>query len=142
MAAKKHTLTVSADDEYTLLGISSDEPDYKLCWLINQKARFSLIRGEDISLYDKKNEKEQLFSFFQYMDENKHIVYRLIGNRAETGYFLPELSNIDYILHIQGDITAESVKEVMTLVSSVSSIRLCVPVDLKRIKSTDRLLLW
>ncbi len=36
MAMKKHKLNVAIEEDFCLLGIVTDEPDFKLCWLINQ----------------------------------------------------------------------------------------------------------
>ncbi|MFC2090151.1 IPExxxVDY family protein [Bacteroidota bacterium] len=142
MAPKKHKLSVSIEEDYCLLGISSDEPDYKVCWLINENARFSLTREDDLVLYNRKNVQEQVFSYFIYEDENTRIIYRLISNRTDTGFFLPELSNIDYVLHIQGDIHPEGISSLLSVISSIPAVRLCVPINLKKLKSQDRLQLW
>ena len=36
MAIKKHKLSLAIQEDFCLLGMVSDDPDYKLCWAINQ----------------------------------------------------------------------------------------------------------
>jgi len=142
LTPKKHKLSVSLDEDFGLLGIASDEPDYKLCWLINDRLQTSFVKIDDLILFNRKAELEQLFSIFLYSDENTMMTYRLIRNRSENGFFIPELKNIDYVLHIQGEITTDDLDKLIKNMGRVSSIRFCVPVDLGRIKDKERLHLW
>ena len=68
--------------------------------------------------------------------------YRLIKNRAEKGYFLDELKNIDYLIHIQGEINTTRISNFMLSVGAMEPVRMCVPTDLSRIMNKERLLLW
>jgi hypothetical protein len=142
LSPKKHKLAISIEENYCLLGISSDEPDYKLCWLINQKLNFSLTRIDNISLYNKKLNSEQEISMFYYHEENTMLSYRIIVNQSNAGYFLADLRNIDYFLHIQGDINPDDISSLIKKVNSIPAIRMCVPVDLTKIKERDRLQIW
>lgn len=142
MSAKKHKLSVSIDEDYCLLGVVSDEPDYKVCWLLNQQMNFSLARTADLKLFNKRLNIEQEVTLFKYYDDNALISYRLIGNKTSSGYFLPELKNIDYLLHIQGVIDLEEITKLIKMIGSIKSVRMCVPVDLSKIKERERLQLW
>ncbi|MEX2428565.1 MAG: IPExxxVDY family protein, partial [Bacteroidales bacterium] len=124
------------------LGIASDEPDYKLCWLINQQLGTSFIKGDDLVVFNSKINQQQEVSLFAYYDENKMVTYRLISNRPSSGYFLSDLKNIDYVLHIQGDVVTNEIDELIGSIIKTEGIRLCVPVDLRRIKEKERLHLW
>ena len=99
MSQKKRKLSISIEEDYCLLGVVSDEPDYKLCWLINERLKFSFTKADDLVLFNKKLDIEQYYPIFQYDDETTMLNYRIIGNRVESGSFLSEMINIDYILH-------------------------------------------
>lgn len=142
MSLKKHKLSVAIEENYCVLGILSDEPDYKLCWLINNSLRFSFIKDEDLSFITHEEELKQSFSLFRYIHENTMLTYRLIKNRSETGFYLKDLQNIDYLLHIQGGIVTEQIKILIARLQDIDVIRLCVPIDLSRIRQKDRLQLW
>lgn len=130
------------EENYCLLGISSDEPDYKLCWFINDKFRMSFMKADNLQVFHKKLNEEQEFSLFQYDDENAMLVYRIISNRSDAGIFLSELKNIDFLLHIQGDLISDDISNLVQQLNSLEAVRMCVPVDLEKLKDKDRLHLW
>ncbi len=142
MTLKKHKLSVAFDEDYCLVGIASDEPDYKLCWLINQQLGTSFTKGEDLVVFNNKINQQQEVSLFTYYDDNKMVTYRMISNRSSSGYFLSDLKNIDYILHIQGFVTPNEIDELIGKIIKTEGIRMCVPVDLRRIKEKERLHIW
>ena len=125
-----------------MLGIVSDEPDYKLCWLMNQQTGTSFSRVDDLKIFSKKLNEEQQVSLFIYDDEQRMLTFRLIVNRTSAGYFRPELKNIDYFVHIQGDIIPDEMNEVIGSVNKIQAVRMCVPVDLQKIRERDKLQLW
>ena len=139
---KKHKLDLAIDEDYCLLGVVSDEPDYKLCWMINHSLDMNFERQEDLQLFHPRLKLEQDFSLFSFHDENALITFRIIRNRTENGYYLDELKNIDYLIHIQGEIDASKIKDFIHAVGALKSVRMCVPSDLTRIKNRERLLLW
>lgn len=142
MSPKKHKLSVSIDEDFCLLGIVSDEPDYKLCWLVNQQTGTTFSRADDIKIFSKKLNEEQQVSLFIHYNEKRMQTFRLIVNRTSAGYFLPELKNIDYFVHIQGEIVHDDIDEVIRSVNKIPAVRMCVPVDLQKIRERDKLQLW
>lgn len=142
MAVKKHKLALAIDEDICLLGVVSDEPDYKLCWRLNQSLNMNFEKQEDLELFHRKLDVDQEFSLFYYHDEDSLVTYRLVKNRAEKGYFLDEFKHIDYLIHIQGEIEASRISSFITAVNALEPVRMCVPSDLSRIKNKERLLLW
>lgn len=130
------------EEDFCLIGVVSDDPDYKLCWRINQSHETSFEKLDDLKLFHRKLDDEQLFSIFAFDDEEAMLTYRIINNRSDRGYFLDELKPIDFLIHIQGEINADRISSFMQSVSMLSSVRMCVPVDLARIRNKERLLLW
>ncbi|MFO7668058.1 MAG: IPExxxVDY family protein [Bacteroidales bacterium] len=142
MAVKKHKLEMAIDEDFCLLGMVADQPDYRLCLLINRTLGFDFRKQDDLSLYHKKLDQDQEFSLFEYFDDESLLTYRVIGNRAENGYFLDELKNLDYLVHIQGEIMEEQITSFFRKTATIPEVRMCVPVDLRRIRNKERLLLW
>lgn len=142
MAKKVHRLLTAIDDNIGLIGLSSDESDYRLVWLINEEAGTGFIRMEDLTLYHKKLDSEQAFPLFQYYDDDSLLTYRLIGNRCENGFFLEEVKNLDFLILIQGEVFPDEMERFLEKIGRVTSVRMCVPVDLNRLRSTERLYLW
>ncbi|MGW8316235.1 MAG: IPExxxVDY family protein, partial [Bacteroidales bacterium] len=104
MAIKKHKLEVAMEEDFCLLGVVSDEPDYRLCWMINRQLGMEFEKTDDIKLRHLKYQEEQQFSLFLFEDEETMVTYRIIKNRADVGHFLDELKNLDYLIHIQGEV--------------------------------------
>jgi len=142
MGVKKHKLDLAMEEDFCLLGVVSDEPDYRLCWMINQSLDMDFEKQEDLLLYHRKLNEEQVFSLFSFHDNDSLITYRIIKNRSENAYFLEELKNIDYLIHIQGEISTSRISGFMLSVGALDAVRMCVPSDLSRIKNKERLLLW
>ena len=142
MAVRKHKLDLAMEEDFCLLGVVADEPDYRLCWLINQTLHMNFEKQEDLQLFHPRLKKDQVFSLFHYYDDDALIHFRIIQNRADTGFFLDELKNIDFLIHIQGEINTSRINDFMSSVGALEPVRMCVPSDLSRIRQKERLLLW
>lgn len=133
---------MAIQENFCLLGMVSDEPDYRLCWMLNQTLGTDFQKQDDLELYHQKLEDNQIFSVFSYTDEEALLTYRIIRNRAENGYFLDELKNLDYLVHIQGEISQEKISAFLHGTGTIKGIRMCLPVDLTKIRSRERLFFW
>ena len=142
MAVKKHKLDMAIEEDFCLLGVLTDEPDYKLCWTINRSLGMNFEKQDDLKLFHKKIDAEQVFSNFLFENEEAMITFRIIKNRTDNGYYLEELKNLDYLIHIQGEISTIKISNFMLALGDQEAVRMCVPCDLSRIKNHDRLLLW
>ena len=99
-------------------------------------------KQEELQLFHRKLQDVQAFSLFTCYDEDAMITFRIIKNRTENGYYLDELKNIDYLIHIQGEINTLRISNFMLSVGALEPVRMCVPTDLSRIKNKERLILW
>ena len=133
---------MAIEEDFCLLGVVTDEPDYKLCWRINRAHGLALAKLEDLKLYHRKLKEEQHFQIFASEDEDAMVTYRIIKNRSEEGYFLDELKNLDYLVHIQGELLTERITAFMKAVGALPGVRMCLPVDLGMIRNRERLMLW
>ncbi len=70
------------------------------------------------------------------------VTYRIIKNQSDKGYFLDELKNLDFLVHIQGEIYKDQIGKFMHSVNTLPAVLMCVPVDLARLRNKERLLLW
>lgn len=130
------------EEDFCLLGVVTDEPDYKFCWRINREHGTHLCRMQDLALFHPKLDQEQSFPLFCYEDEDARVTYRVIKNRSEHGFFLDELKNLDFLVHIQGDILTDRINAFIRTVSAFPTVRMCVPVDLAKIRNRERLMAW
>jgi len=142
MAVKRHKLAMAIEEDFCLLGVVTDEPDYKLCWLINQALGTGFLKMDNLELFHRKLGRDQVFTLFAFSDEESLLTYRIIKNRAQEGFYLDEMKNLDYLVHIQGEIAAEKINSFLQGTAAIPGVRMCVPVDLKRIRNKERLFLW
>ena len=136
LALKKHRLEVAMEEDFCLLGVVSDEPDYRLCWMMNTQLGMAFQKTEDLLLNHRRFDEKQLISMFMFEEEDAMVTYRIIRNRADIGYFLDDL------IHIQGEIFPDQLRSFVRAAGSIDAIRMCVPVNLQKIKDKERLMLW
>ncbi len=140
MSKKIHKLSEKEDYPFELAGISSPENDYRLTWSLNNSLGIRLIRMDNLEIYHKRLDDKQTFPQFEYFDEETLLQYRLISNRSETGYLLKEMTKIDYLLQISGDLDEGWMENLIKKLNSVDGIILAFPIDPASLKSRNKLL--
>lgn len=139
MPKKVHKLTEKEDYRFRLVGISSAENDYKLCWSLNQILGINLARIDNLEIYHKRLDDKQAFSQFEYFDEETLLQYRLISNRSVNGYLLEEMTKLDYLLQISGDMDEGWLESLIEKMNSIDGIILAFPLDPTTLKSRKKL---
>jgi hypothetical protein len=94
-----YTLEITEDYDFDLIGLSSHERDYRLAWSLNRNMGWSLIRLDDLICENKKGISSH--PHFRYLNLSDQTIITLIDNKTQEGFFLPELSQFDYILKIE-----------------------------------------
>jgi hypothetical protein len=140
MPKKFHKLTEKEDYRFRLAGIASAENDYKLSWSLNQILGIKLVRMDNLEIYHKRLEDKQVFSQFEYFDEETLLQYRLISNRSANGYLLEEMTNLDYLLQISGDVDEGWLECLIQKMNKIDGIILAFPLDPTTLKSRKKLL--
>ncbi len=103
MKKKIHKLKYTPEYNFSLIGISAHEHDYRLTWSINKKLGLNLVKINDLEIFNKKLNTNQSFSLYAYQDEDSLLDYHLISNKGETGFLVKELQNLDFFLRITGE---------------------------------------
>lgn len=123
----KYVLDNVFDYDFSLLAITSSEPDYKLCIHLNRQLGVNLERDEPVDLNAKNMKNALAFACFCYEDEENFHQYVLLANRSTNpvesaakapttpslfdeespadmkGYLVPELAQYDYLLLLKGE---------------------------------------
>ena len=139
MPKKVHKLREKEDYRFRLAGISSAENDYKLSWSLNQNLGINLVRIDNLEIYHKRLDGKQAFSQFEYYDEDSMMQYRLISNRSINGYLLEEMTNLDYLLQITGEMDIGWLELLIGKMNNIEGIILAFPLDPTRLKSRKKL---
>jgi hypothetical protein len=92
-------LKISASEDYSLLGIVTTEPDYKLSLSLNKRLKISLKNNDSIEI---KGENGEYLNFSKFSDIKgaPDITFNLIANRSDKNILLKKLNKIDYFFQI------------------------------------------
>ena len=141
MSKKIHKLTEKNDLDFILIGITSAENDYRLSWTLNNAWGLQLSRKENLEIFHKRLDDKQEFSQFQYYDDNSLILYRILSNRSPKGYLMEEMTNVDYILQVAGDLDSGMKEQLVRKLKSLDNITLAFIIDPAGVKSARKLVL-
>lgn len=137
---KSHKLTFFEEYDFKIIGITSHENDYHLCWKINQSLDLHLVRLEDLHTFNIKFKINQDFSLYQYSDEDTMAEYHLISNRCENGYFLEELRNIDFLMKISGDMDEQFISDLLSRLRTIEGVTAAFELYPSQLRSREKLI--
>lgn len=139
MKKKAHKLSYSPDFNFILYGISSHQNDYRLIWSVNTELSMNFSRKENLIIKDEKLGEDLEFAMYTCHDENREMKYGIVANRCEKGYLIPELKNIDYLLHLTGEIDEMFQKKLLSDLRNIKSIAAVFLLNVEELKSKKRL---
>lgn len=137
---KTHKLSVKSEYDFILIGISSQENDYRICWSINQELATDLVKTENLKIFNRKFNVAQEFSLYIYENEENLNKFQLISNKCDNGYYIPELKNIDFFLQIFGEGDDEYRNMVIAKLKSIDIVAGVFVIDPEVLKSKERLI--
>ncbi|TSA38319.1 MAG: hypothetical protein D4R64_03350 [Porphyromonadaceae bacterium] len=94
---RRFALSLNTSSPVYGLGLLTDEPDYRLCWLLNQNYSWDLVRSDDILITDKNSSIPQSYACFE-SNANHQPAIKLIGNRSKEGLWLTVFQQVDFLL--------------------------------------------
>jgi hypothetical protein len=118
LKAKIHTLT--ADNNFKLIGIASHLRDYKLSWLLNKELNFKFAHSDDLAISSDQSIFHK-FSTYKYEIEGG-LCFSLIANRSEMAVLIKDHKNLDYILKIDGEISDTILTELIEKIKKLKNI--------------------
>jgi hypothetical protein len=161
----KHTLEIEYDYDFTLIGISSHEKDYRICWALNQKLGLRLAKQESLEIKDKKEQTPSFFSFFSFTDEDAFMEYSVIANFSESksmvltentlfqnddssrsrhkgdnNLLIPEHKQMNYFFVLRGELDPEEVEELVREIREIDIVLTAIRIDVKGLKSKQNLI--
>ena len=137
----KYTLEIEYDYDFVLIGISSHEKDYRICWALNNQLGLNLIKTDALEIKDKKQDDPSFFSLFSFELPDEFMEYFIIANRSEKGLLIPEQKQVDYFFIIRGEIENDKVMDMIRLIKESSLVQTAFRVDVNALKSKQNLIL-
>jgi len=137
----KHVLEIEYDYNFVLIGISSHEKDYRICWALNNILKLDLVKIAPLEIKDKKQDKPSYFSLFEYLIPDEFMEYFIIANQSEKGVLIAEQKNMDYFFIIRGEIDEDKVTEIIKKIKDLSIVQTAVRIDLSTLKFKQNLII-
>ncbi|PKP37638.1 MAG: hypothetical protein CVT98_05845 [Bacteroidetes bacterium HGW-Bacteroidetes-15] len=129
---KKKLIKLEIPPEKSLFyAISCHNPLHKIAWQINKELSLQLKDSEGIH-------KDDLI-FPAHLDEVSFpdFTILIVQNKLEASILIKDLTNIDYIIKFQGNISANTAKEIVGKLKRTSSIIAVIAIDIKNIKGIN-----
>ncbi len=136
MASKKKLL-IQNDYDFLLFGISCGEKLYRLCWALNNQLNVSFSKGKDMEIAEKNQEVQTKFPVFSFRDEETLTDYKVILNKTENKFLVPEYKQADYLLMIQGGIPYSERSSILKKIKEVAFVQTSFEIDPRKIKSKE-----
>jgi hypothetical protein len=137
VAKKIHTLKETMESGHFLIGISSYDNDYRVCWDINNTLGTDLQRTGNFTLFNTKLNTDLVFSLFRYEDDTKCLTYKLISNKAAEGVLVEEWKKIDFLLKISGEITKQEKESLFKKLKDSSLIQTAIVLEPQKQKTAQ-----
>ncbi len=131
----KTRLQIEYDFEFCLVGIVSQEKDYRLCWMLNKLLNINLAKTEE------HNTEHSKHSMYSYVQEELFREYYLIANKGDAHVLIDEHKHIDYFLIIKGALEEDERKHTMDLIKKSDMVSGAYLIDVLSLKSKHNLVL-
>jgi hypothetical protein len=136
-STKKKKLTLETAQDFSALGISSVEKDYRLCYKINKLLEFDFAKNGKLIIHDFATKQKHETECFIYNDEEMHSTLYLVKNRQEAFFIQPIYKQADYILLMQPPPAAEYVSEIKNRLSAIPIIQSTFAIPNDQLKHID-----
>ena len=161
----KYVLENVYDFDFSLLAISSSEPDYKLCIHLNRLLGIALVKENSIDLRARNMKTPLTFSCFLYEDEGNFHHYQLMCNRSANavvatgnvnaapslfdeespadmkGYLVIELAQYDFLLMLKGDGHETLAQSIQPKLKNINFVQAVQRIDPETLPSKMNLLI-
>lgn len=134
-------LQTESDEAILLWGILTGCSGHRLCWEINQAGNYGLARGEDLKVVRNSPAGDTFFSYYRFDDVEEGYYLELIGNHSGGEYFMSELRNFDFLLMVKGELDFFDKQVFASLLKGIACIRSAMPIDDRKLKLRQQLIL-
>jgi hypothetical protein len=142
MAKKILKLQQDREPDYRIVGISTGQKDYKLGHALNKTFNLNFIRIDDVELNTGRPGSYTVHTCLTSDGEDGEIYY-IIANRdhSGTGFFIPEMREIDYFLLMAGITASFQMNELINRIRQIPAINGAYSIEHSTLKSVDAFLL-
>ncbi len=121
------------------MGIASSLREYKLCHYLNQFLQCDFRKLTDLIFESTDRSRKTEYSVFKAGEESDKNQFIVFANKNLGEVLLPEVSNFDYIVQINGKYETEEVSVLIEGIKRFPEVMMTAEVPVKKIKSKERL---
>lgn len=133
----KYKLDIVPEIDFDLIGISCHQPDYKLCWHLNQKVNFKLEKLNDVSLSIQN--KTSRHSYFMFDDVENYMIIELFKNKGNSQILIPDYPSLDYFLKLENN-TQYNLDDLIKQIKELDCILTAVKLEPEEMKFVENLI--
>ncbi|HEX5001227.1 MAG TPA: IPExxxVDY family protein [Bacteroidia bacterium] len=141
--AKKNVIRFDIQDElsFSLMAVSSGNKDYRLCFDLNKALGLHLVRDEDVTVPLTRPGSATVHSCYSCSGTDGEQYY-LVSNkdRNSTGYFVPEMTNINYFFVVSCEIGKREETALLNKLRQIEIIQAAYPIVPASLKSAEAFL--
>jgi len=126
-------LNISSNEEFSLFGIVTSEPDYKISLSLNKKLKISLKSSKPVEIKSETG-TELHFSKFSDLTGAPELAYNLFSNKSGKESLIRKFNNIDFFLQIhssENDLDPEAVTASLRKIESITAVFFIDPATVK-----------
>ena len=135
MAKKK--LLIENDYDFFLFGISCPEKSYRLCFALNNKLKAAFSKSKDMEVQEKNQGVQLKFPVFAFRNDEMFTDYRVIVNKTENKFLVPEFKQADYLLMVQGSMPYSDKNLILKKIKEIAFVQTAFEIDPQKIKSKE-----
>lgn len=128
--------------KYVLIGILSNQNDYRVSWAINRELQISLTKySEPLSNQKENKETETTFPSVLYTYRHPDTMRTFLlypGKNTSRQPIIKKLKNTDFILHIIGDTYSSHIAHLIKKLRAISIINLAFPIEPEKLSKHEK----
>ena len=129
--AKKLVLDYEEEAEYSVIGISSQLPDYRLIFYVNKVLNMHFKRIDPFFL----TQKNESYSMYLYEDDANFCSLYFLSNRSNGIHLFNEFSIMDYLIFIRGDFPDDFLQSLISSLKSIQYIQISNVLNTGKVKN-------
>lgn len=135
--SKSSKLTINVETTFSLIGICSIEPIYRLSNELNDRLKVNFTCDHVISFVHKKSQEQLEFATF--VSEDPSMRMRLIANKYEQYCLFDELKHYDYLLQLDGEWEDGELGYISYCIRNSAYAQFVANINVARLKNKDKI---
>lgn len=142
MSKKTLKLNYQGDLDFIVAGLVCGYKDYRLCFELNLALRFNFIKHDDVLLSAGRPGSSTCHAYFSFLGGDNEK-YHVISNKDKglTGFYIPEMKNIDYFLVVSGASKSFNITGMTNQIRKIDIVSGVYEIKHRELKSVDAFLI-